>query len=222
MVLRTTNLVISNDIDKDNWRCRYKTVKLNRSWRWWIDFLEISDKDKNLWSTWNIRIMLEWELWFTELEVPELISEKLWEYIRDRWYMHYQSRGNFDCFDFAHLLNWVSYEEKWFEYDKWTISDNTSWIQPWDTILLCNVLSWEEKSTFQIWPERYIADRLFHFAVYIWNGLYISKLWKWEVYVTTLDEMRKLYDYKNVLKLTSKNIEDIRKEFSERALKEVA
>ena len=50
----------------------------------------------------------------------------------------------------------------------------------------------------------YIKKPYFHFTISIWNWLFISKFWKWDIYITTFEEMHKmlksLYINENILK----------------------
>ena len=47
----------------------------------------------------------------------------------------------------------------------------------------------------------------------------LDKFERWNVYITSLEELKKLYWYKNILKLTSTNIEEQKLYFQDKILK---
>jgi hypothetical protein len=96
------------------------------------------------------------------------------------------------CSEFCDFVNWKSFNN----YEKTKISINEVCnIKIWDNLLICNTDT--KKNNFKIKDNIFIKKPFFHFAVYIWKKLFISKFWKWALYITTFEEMHKIYNYWN-------------------------
>ncbi|MDA8792641.1 hypothetical protein N9N67_05310 [Bacteriovoracaceae bacterium] len=113
------------------------------------------------------------------VNLPEPINSNLIDYFKGL-----PKKKSYDCNAFAHHLNGVEYEKDNFDYEKWNItliSDNINAFinsdrefKIGDTIILAN--SYEDFT---------------HAAVYISNGVYISKFADvGPIIFTTLDEMK--------------------------------
>jgi len=98
------------------------------------------------------------------------------------------------CYDFCNLINNVD------EFNEYTISQiDGKDIEPWESILICKTTG--KKNNFQINDKLYVDKPWFHFAIYLWYGLYVSKFWKWNIYFTSLEEIQKIYNYPSIYKL---------------------
>jgi hypothetical protein len=114
-----------------------------------------------------------------------------------------QSKSNLpeiQCSEFCNLINWINDFSKYLK-NKITFEEINT-INIWESLLICNI--WEEENNFKINNLSYIKKPFFHFAIYIWEWLYISKFWKWNIYVTTFKEMYKIYNYNNFYIITKK------------------
>ncbi len=102
------------------------------------------------------------------------------------------------CLEFCNIINSV---KSFDEYTKKHISINEiSKIKKWESLVICEISN--KKSNLQINKNTYIKKPFFHFAIYIWKGLFLSKFWKWNIYITTFREMHKIYNYSDFYLLT--------------------
>lgn len=136
-----------------------------------------------------------------------------------------------NCEYFANILLWHdenNFDNKNYDFnDYWDILwlvDNESELIPWDVILTTpKKLTPSKKHTKLL---RYIKKGLpskdkkdllmditkdrsklgdFHFAVYLWNNMFISKMWwQMEVSITDLHFLRKRFDIWSIIRLKSK------------------
>ena len=154
---------------------------LMRRWNWepsklystyWYRF-------KNLVNTWKISIYDMDSDTIKKLELSEEIEVNLWKYFQDiekiESNLAYRNRWTFDCKAFVYFLKWldINGEENWIEID-----ENYEF-NIWDIIY-----SYFEKN-----------DSCYHYVVYIWNWLCISKHWADRISVTTMNNIEKIYPW---------------------------
>lgn len=95
------------------------------------------------------------------------------------------------CSEFCNLINWI---EQFNEYSKnqKQIKDIKD-INLWENLVICETS--KDINNFQIDNNLFIKKPFFHFTTSIWQWLFISKFWKWNIYITTFEEMHKIYNY---------------------------
>jgi len=187
---KTTSLRISehtNEVKwfRDNVSCEIKNIlieqdNLTRIHKWvWI-FPDI--KWEKLKLTFN-----DWE----EVKLPEDIYKQLLLYIRNQWKIIDFQRGIIDSNSFVSFVYWLWMSDRYRIFDETNeIPFNQNKINPWDIIFLNNRLhniQWN-----------------YHFALYLWIWLYISKFSNWNLAITTLEELKNFYNPTNITILSKK------------------
>ncbi len=114
-----------------------------------------------------------------ELKIPQNIKSKLIKYLQD-----WPSDNPFDCWSFAHFINGINYNRPNLKIKDRTVKDFDQDIKPWETITISD---WYNQDTWKY-------ENITHFAIYIWEWLYISKFWNlWWIIIANVDEMKKLF-----------------------------
>ena len=167
---------------------------------WWDLISECSYKVINILETkWDFKIELNSEEQIKEITLSKEQMNNLYLFLQNQKEAK-NNLTNIQCSEFCDIINWVEY---FTEYDKNCIKiEKISNIKKWESLVICE--TWMEKNNFQIDNNIFIKKPFFHFAIYIWEGLYISKFWKWNIYITTFEEMHKIYNHSNFYILTKK------------------
>lgn len=119
-----------------------------------------------------------------ELKIPDLDKNNMLNYLVDG-----APPIKFDCQSFVKKIKWMKFrwglEKSSNMLDKWNVLQKTvSSLDPWDCVCLFDsFLNW---NSFWSWFS--------HFAYYIWDWFFISKLWNcWPIVVATLQQMHDFY-----------------------------
>lgn len=122
------------------------------------------------------------------IELPDKIAQNLATFFSTRP----EQKSKFDCSSFAHFLNGVPYEFGRLRDEKWDINQITSddHLRAGDTIAITN-------------GENF--SKITHLAVYVADGVYISKFGTGGgIVFATLEEMKKGFGGEFVFKLEPK------------------
>ena len=125
----------------------------------------------------SVRLMVEWEKNYKEINLPPIFAKRLQAYI----YAYCEGEVE-DCRHFQqHMLgvDSTTYNEI---YRDEKIVDACEELSVWDSIVLTNK-SWED----------------LHAAVYLWEDLFISKLWESILSISSLESLHALYETCNVI-----------------------
>jgi len=136
-------------------------------------------KFKNLVNTWKVFIYDIDDDIIEKLDLPKDIEINLWRYFQNIDLIEsnpkYRNQWTFDCKSFVYYLKWldVNSHENWlkiddnYEFDIWNI-----------------VHSYFEKN-----------NSCYHYIIYIWNWLCISKHWAWCISITTMENIKNIYPW---------------------------
>lgn len=144
----------------------------------------------NLSNTWKIGIYIDNGTSRKKINVSKQVLKWIQDYLKiDSW----EENEIHDCFYFARTLMWErNHPEGWYNDQKYNISTNISDenLSSGDVLQIHEIdESWKKTKWDINWD-------LFHFAIYIWDGFYISKCWSWwDIVITTLDVLKKIYPY---------------------------
>lgn len=130
----------------------------------------------------------------------------------------------FDCLSFIDYIKWNNYkirDIKRYNYDYIWHNNNSTWVNKqlskWDVILFA--IKCEKPSIWEkIWLDSpyiflrkdinssfQIVNSLHHFAIYLWEWLYMSKFWEYEnIVITDYENLYKIYPYNDLFKVTDK------------------
>lgn len=136
---------------------------------------------RDLSNTENVEILVRESDDVRKIGLPNNMLKRLAEYLANEKDL---SDFNFDCSAFAHLLNEVPHEFEGFNSYLWNLEelDSEENLAIGDTILLSKILTQS-------------ASEPKHFAIYIGDGLYISKFGQSSrLIASTLEEMKKGFD----------------------------
>ena len=144
----------------------------------------------NLDNTKNILMEVDGKL----VDFPQNMTKKLEYYFKEQ----NNIQESFDCGSFAHLLNSIDYDWPHFKSEKFNIEqmDNEmlNKLQTGDTVFISKFNN----------PENY---GITHFAIYLSDGLYISKFGNsGKLIVTNMENMKKGFGGKYMFKSTPRNI----------------
>jgi len=130
----------------------------------------------------------DWE----EVKLPEDIYKQLLIYIRNQWKIIDFQREIIDSNSFVSFVYWLWMKDrhKIFDETNETNLSNLSNLNPWDIVFLENKL--------------HNVQWNYHFALYLWKDLYISKFSNGNLAVTTLNELESFYEPTNIHRLTKK------------------
>jgi hypothetical protein len=167
---------------------------------WWDLTSECIYKVINILETnWNFWIEISFHNKIEEIKLPKHQMNNLSNFLK------YQKKTKsnlpkIQCSEFCNLVNWV---KNFNGYTKKQIHiHEINNIKISESLIICE--TWEEENNFRLNNNLFIKKPFFHFAIYIWNWLYISKFWKWNIYITTFEEMYKIYNYSNFYILNKK------------------
>jgi len=127
-----------------------------------------------------------------EVELPGDIYKQLLTYIRNQWKIIDMKKTIVDSNSFVSFVYWLGIRDrhKIFEETNEQNLSNLSDLNPWDVIFLENKLhniQWN-----------------YHFALYLWRELYISKFSNGHLGITTINELESFYEPTNIHRLTKK------------------
>jgi len=133
-------------------------------------------------------IFNDWE----EVNLPEEMYKKLLMYIRNQWKIIDINRSLVDCNSFVSFVYWLWMWDRYKIFDETNETPfNQNRINPWDVIFLNNRL--------------HNTQWNYHFALYLWKNLYISKFSNWNLTITTIEELKNFYNPTNVTILSKKD-----------------
>jgi len=166
-------------------KCKWRIANVNKS------YIEINWKSIYI-TNWNniidkmedLNIYKEgiwWEL--EKLPIPKLIRKKLAIYLSIRHKLKEILKLNeeewFDCLSFVYFLLWIPYKNNNMNINYWLkkqIKFNNLWsiknhFKPWEILLI-----WEKGEKGNLLYD--LKKNTYHFAVYLWKWLWISKYGK--------------------------------------------
>jgi hypothetical protein len=146
---------------------------------------------KDLSNTKKVELLIRDAEGAKRVGLPIAMLDRLGEYLRtERDLTDY----NMDCSAFAHLLNDIPHQFAKFDPNRWDLLllSNEDDLKIGDTVLLST-------------GESALGSEIVHFAIYIGDGLYISKFGtSGSLITTTLEEMRKGFGGEFLFKGTPK------------------
>lgn len=122
------------------------------------------------------------------INLPKPMLDRLRDYLARK----VDITEKYDCADFAHELNGVEYEHANYDPEKWEYINYYSILKPGDTILM--------KKSSDTNPKNFD-----HFAIYLDDGLFLSKHGNiGPLIVTGLEEMKTLFESDSVFQIRPK------------------
>lgn len=139
---------------------------------------------KDLSNTKFLSVFLREQDQTKEVALPEVMLERMAYYMANKAKM----KGPFDCVSFAHMINGIPYEFGKYNSANWEMTPFNGYLNVGDTISICNSDSESRRDN--------------HFAIYVGDGLYLSKFGgPGPLIVTDLTEMKKGFDGDLVYKM---------------------
>lgn len=140
----------------------------------------------------DLKVLIQHDNWTYELHLPKEDTQRILSYLIEG-----APPQGFDCQRFVHKIKWLPMNEDNGNYS--IITKNWIMKKEWinnlkagDCICMFNYFS--DNDTKYHWVQ--------HFAYYLWNWLFISKLWhKWGICVSNLQEMHNFYWTKEFISL---------------------
>lgn len=133
----------------------------------------------------DILLTKDWKRYLYEFKLPTNIDKRLKFFLYNTKML--DNKIIKDCNSFVSYLHELPLNNRKAIFEKFNKSNfkNEQDLNPWDIILIENRNNW--------WVQW-----LYHYAMYIWNNKYISKLSNWIVWITELKEMMWLYEWTNI------------------------
>jgi hypothetical protein len=145
------------------------------------------------WDIKDLKILVQHDFWSYELDIPSPDRSGMLQY-----FIEWKPPIDFDCQSFVHKIKWVKMRSHTDNFsiiaNKWIMEKKPiNELHSGDCICLFDYFS-NQDCSFN-WVK--------HFAYYIWNGLFISKLWTGgSIAVLTLPEMHSFYETKQFVSMT--------------------
>ena len=147
-------------------------------------------KLKDLAETRAISITLREKDETKDVEMPEDMLDRMADYLSNM--NSTNGNGRFDCVSFVQAVNGIPYEYTKYDPSKWNQSNFNGDVKVGDTIAIVDSDA----------PQ---ANQYTHFAIYLGDGLYISKFgFSGPLIVSDVDEMKKGFHGDTVYKLEPK------------------
>lgn len=138
----------------------------------------------------------DWKL----VKIPKNIWEKIQSFFKNKAQIDYDNNYKFDCYCFALFLSWLEISKKSFPYNSFYQIHQVWELKSWDIIILWNIFR-ERKNSFMVQNWLFVENTSFHFAVYLWNWLYVSKFETDWVFISDLNLLKSRYPYKDTIYL---------------------
>ncbi len=179
IIEKDTNLNAENTDSKQTFAIKGMSVLRGDSNRGGYDYYKLKD----LSQTRAISVTLREKDEEKDVELPEDMLQNMANYLANK----NNITGHFDCASFAHAANGIPYESPKYDPSNWVQSDFDGNINPGETIIM------EDKNKPNLFN---------HFAIYLGDGLYISKFGSsGPLIVSDVDGMRKGFGSDKVFKL---------------------
>ena len=195
----TTDYTFSSKIEEDIKIQIHVLIMLGNKEEWIKLYLEERNTHNFLqYSDLHLSVMSEEKQTKMKL-LPKKLNKKILQYFQqEKAFSELYSNINFkfDCRYFVSFINDVpiipANDYVMHNYNMTKISSST--IQNiWDNLFIAKEdLNNSENSQTPDWKVR-IQHNSYHFAIYIWEWLYISQIWDWRVHIIALNELIKLY-----------------------------